>query len=45
MERYGVVLVEGKIPPDVAQALERKKMASGTSLPGPAEFPEKPDSQ
>ena len=45
VERYGVVLVEGKIPPDVAQALERKKMASGTSLPGPAEFPEKPDSQ
>ncbi|MDD2901853.1 MAG: hypothetical protein PHU44_05415 [Syntrophales bacterium] len=45
-ERYGVVLVEGKIPPEVARALEEKKIASASraSLPGPEDFPEKPDS-
>jgi len=45
-ERYGVVLVEGKIPPEVARALEEKKKAAASrpSLPGPEDFPEKPDS-
>ena len=46
-ERYGVVLVDGKIPPGIAQAGEGKKIASAgpASLPGPEEFPEEPDSQ
>jgi hypothetical protein len=46
-ERYGVVLVDGKLPPEVAQALEEKKRAAAAapSLPGPEEFPEKPDSK
>ncbi|MFZ5451814.1 MAG: hypothetical protein ACOZF2_08095 [Thermodesulfobacteriota bacterium] len=45
-ERYGVFLVDGKIPPEVRRALEDKKMAAGSpaSLPGPEEIPEKPDS-
>lgn len=45
-ERYGVVLVNGKIPPEVARALEEKKMAVGSpaALPEPEELPEKPDS-
>jgi hypothetical protein len=45
-ERYGVVPVDGKIPPEVAQALEGSKKISPTraSLPGPEEFPDKPDS-
>jgi hypothetical protein len=46
-ERYGVVLVDGKLPPEVARALEEKKKAAAPaiSLPGPEEFPEKPDSE
>jgi len=44
-ERYGVVLVDNKLPPEVARALEEKKKAAAPlSLPGPAELPEKPDS-
>jgi hypothetical protein len=44
-ERYGVVLVEGKIPPEVAQALEGKKVAPATpsSLPSPEDIPEESD--
>ncbi len=46
-ERYGVVLVDGKIPPELAQAREGKQIASAgaASLPGPEEYPEEPDSQ
>ena len=46
-ERYGVVLVDGKIPPEIAQALEGKPKISHlpASLPAPPEFPEEPDSQ
>jgi len=45
-ERYGVVMVDGKIPPEVAKALEEKqnRSASLASLPGPEEFSDKPDS-
>jgi hypothetical protein len=45
-ERYGVVLVDGKIPPEVAQALEGTQKTSPTSasLPGPEGFSDKPDS-
>lgn len=38
-ERYGVVLVDGKIPPEIAQALEetKKTCPAPVSLPGPEE--------
>ncbi|MBI4796624.1 MAG: hypothetical protein HY790_12455 [Deltaproteobacteria bacterium] len=46
-ERYGVVLVDGKKPPEAAQAREGKKIASAvaSSLPAPEEFPGEPDSK
>jgi MFS family permease len=46
-ERYGVVLVDKKIPSELAQAMEQKKIASPkpSSLPAPEDFPEEPDSQ
>jgi hypothetical protein len=46
-ERYGVVLVDKKIPPELARAMEAKKITGPRppSLPEPEEFPEEPDSQ
>jgi MFS family permease len=46
-ERHGVVLVDKRIPPEVAQAGEVKKIASEKSSPlaPPEDFPEEPDSQ
>ena len=46
-ERYGVVLVDKRVPPEVARALEEKKKAAASraSLPGPEEIPEESDPQ
>jgi hypothetical protein len=46
-ERYGVVLTDPKLPPGKARLGEGKKIsgAEPASLPGPEDFPEKPDSK
>jgi len=46
-ERYGVVLVDGKIPPEIAQAREGKKIHSPkpSSLPAPEDLSEGPGSK
>ena len=46
-ERHGVVVVDPKLSPKLAQPQEGKKIASAppSFLPGPEKFPEEPDSQ